>query len=238
MYFIENQEGLIGKEVAYVWVNQFCEQTTIITKDKGVFMVCQEVGWDDGDIETRVFYAHEAKEVLYALRRELHKEGIIDESEWEEYEKELKKKHEAEKERFRKEQEEIERKQYKELRAKFENKAEPIKDQGELIISKWEVDLFIEKLTDDFFYPTIVSSHTKLDLDIVFERLMELTLDCKLALKFEWRTEEGTKILDLDRFNNLFKLKWHDQVPLHELYPVFQVSEEYKRHLNKRRSKK
>ncbi|MEC0685790.1 hypothetical protein P8888_22785, partial [Bacillus haynesii] len=94
----------------------------------GVFMVCQEVGWDDGDIETRVFYAHEAKEVLYALRRELHKEGIIDESEWEEYEKELKKKHEAERERFRKEQEERERKQYEELRAKFENQAEPIKD--------------------------------------------------------------------------------------------------------------
>ena len=128
MYFIEKQEELIGKEIAYVWANQFCEQTTIITKDKGVFMVCQEVGWDDGDKETRVYYAHEAKEILYPLRRELHKEGIIDESEWEEYEKELKKKQEAERERFRKKQEERERKQYEELKAKFENQAEPIKD--------------------------------------------------------------------------------------------------------------
>ncbi|TWM14406.1 hypothetical protein CHCC15087_3975 [Bacillus licheniformis] len=67
---------------------------------------------------------------------------------------------------------------------------------------------------------------------------MELTLDCKLTLKFEWRTEEGIEILDLDRFNNLFKLKRHDQIPLHELYPVFQVSEEYKRHLTKRSLKK
>ncbi|WP_250634983.1 hypothetical protein [Bacillus subtilis] len=41
MYFIETQEGLIGKEVAYVWANQFCEQTTIITKD-GRFMTCQQ----------------------------------------------------------------------------------------------------------------------------------------------------------------------------------------------------
>ncbi|MGG1363529.1 hypothetical protein ABE287_18060 [Bacillus velezensis] len=122
MHFIENQEDLIGKEIAYVWANQFCEQTTIITKDKGVFMVCQELGWEDGDTETRVLYAHEAKKILYPLRRELHKKGIIKETDWEDYENELKKKQEAEKERFQKLQEEREREQYEELKSKFEQK--------------------------------------------------------------------------------------------------------------------
>ncbi|MCY7943840.1 hypothetical protein MOB93_17585 [Bacillus inaquosorum] len=90
MYFIENQAGLIGKEVAYVWANQFCEQTTIITKDGGVFMACQQADWDEG-YETRILYPHEAKKILHPLKRELHEKGVINETEWEEYENELKK---------------------------------------------------------------------------------------------------------------------------------------------------
>ncbi|WP_406590253.1 hypothetical protein [Bacillus atrophaeus] len=119
MYFIEDQEGLVGNEVAYVWANQFCEQTTIITKDGGVFMASQQADWDDG-YETRILYAHEAKKILYPLKRELHEKGVIDESEWEEYENELKKKQAAEREKYLKEQEERERKRYEELKAKFE----------------------------------------------------------------------------------------------------------------------
>ncbi|MEC1408863.1 hypothetical protein [Bacillus halotolerans] len=119
MYFIETQEGLIGKEVAYVWANQFCEQTTIITKDGGVFMACQQAGWDE-DYETRILYAHEAKKILHSLKRELHEKGVIDETEWEEYENELKKKQDAEREKYLKEKEERDRKLYEELRAKFE----------------------------------------------------------------------------------------------------------------------
>ncbi|MGN7324902.1 hypothetical protein ACTHPT_14630 [Bacillus altitudinis] len=120
MYFIEKQEDLIGKEIAYIWAARFCEQTTIITKDKGVFMVCQEVGWDDEDIETKVFHAHEAKKFLFPLKKELHSKGVIDESEWEEYEAELKKKHEAEMEEYRLAKKEREREMYEELKAKFE----------------------------------------------------------------------------------------------------------------------
>ncbi|WP_437132704.1 hypothetical protein [Bacillus atrophaeus] len=119
MYFIENQEDLIGKEVAYVWANQFCEQTTIITKDGGVFMSCQQAEWDDG-YETRILYAHEAKKILHPLKRDLHEKGVIDESEWEEYEITLKKKQDAEREKWHKEKEERDRKQYEELKAKFE----------------------------------------------------------------------------------------------------------------------
>lgn len=119
MYFIENQEGLIGKEVAYVWANQFCEQTTIITKDGGVFMVCQQSDWDDG-YETRILYPHEAKKILHPLKKDLHVKGVIDETEWEEYENEPKKKQDAEREKYLKEKEERDRKLYEELRAKFE----------------------------------------------------------------------------------------------------------------------
>ncbi|MCY9409311.1 hypothetical protein MOF52_14955 [Bacillus inaquosorum] len=79
MYFIETQDGLIGKEVAYVWANQFCEQTTIITKDGGVFMACQQADWDDG-YET-ILYPHEAKKILHPLKRELHEKGVINEAE-------------------------------------------------------------------------------------------------------------------------------------------------------------
>ncbi|MFT4400557.1 hypothetical protein ACMX2I_11025 [Bacillus sp. SW14] len=119
MYFIENQEGLIGKEVAYVWANQFCEQTTIITKDGGVFTVCQQSDWDDG-YETRILYPHEAKKILHPLKKDLHDKGVIDETEWEEYENELKKKQDVEREKYLKEKEERDRKLYEELRAKFE----------------------------------------------------------------------------------------------------------------------
>lgn len=45
---------------------------------------------------------------------------MINESEWEEYENELKKKQAAEREKYLKEQEERERKRYEELKAKFE----------------------------------------------------------------------------------------------------------------------
>ncbi|MDE5154297.1 hypothetical protein PWO45_09910 [Bacillus amyloliquefaciens] len=119
MYFIETQEELIGKEVAYVWANQFCEQTTIITKDGGVFMVCQQTDWDDG-YETRILYPHEAKKILHPLKRDLYEKGVINESEWEKYENELKKKQVVEREKYLKEQEEREHKRYEELKAKFE----------------------------------------------------------------------------------------------------------------------
>ena len=45
---------------------------------------------------------------------------MIDETEWEEYENELKKKQDAEREKYLKEKEERDRKLYEELRAKFD----------------------------------------------------------------------------------------------------------------------
>ncbi|GIN68470.1 hypothetical protein J41TS2_38910 [Bacillus sonorensis] len=34
MYFIEKQEELIGKEIAYVWANQFCSKQLSLQKIK------------------------------------------------------------------------------------------------------------------------------------------------------------------------------------------------------------
>ncbi len=52
---------------------------------------------------------------------------------------------------------------------------------------KWEVDYWIEDKAKSMiksFYPTIVSKDTDIPLSVVFERLLDLSKDNKLNLKW------------------------------------------------------
>lgn len=116
MYFITKTNELIGKEVAYVMANQFCSHITIVTKDKGVFIVSQD------EHETEVFNEHYAKRTLHGdkfVKSDLEKLGLITKEDWSEYEETLKQ--EAEKRRIlmEKQKEEKERKEFERLSKKF-----------------------------------------------------------------------------------------------------------------------
>ncbi|WP_144498167.1 hypothetical protein [Bacillus pumilus] len=122
MYFITEPSDLIGKEVGFIHANQFCDATTIVSKDGGVLVVKQESD-SDWDCTTVVLNEYRAKKYIYEskyMKEELNKLGIITKKDWEDYEKELKRIEEDSMKRFRKERDEMDRKKYEELKARFE----------------------------------------------------------------------------------------------------------------------
>ncbi|WP_064778442.1 hypothetical protein [Bacillus siamensis] len=99
----------------------------------------------------------------------------------------------------------------------------------------WKIDDCIKDIRDlDYFYPTTVSTYLNLDLEMVFRRLMELTLDGRLVMKFEWRSNGDSRVIEVDRDINQFEIRGHKEISLDELYPIFKVSSEYKEFLNKK----
>ncbi|PHG24655.1 hypothetical protein [Bacillus pseudomycoides] len=121
MYFMEKEEDLIGKEIAFTHMAQFAEAITIVTKDKGILVVKQ---WSDDDMsEINVHGKYQAR--VYVLkhnwiRKTLHEKGIISHEEIEEYENEIRLAQQKQQEESKKRQEEQERREYERLRAKFE----------------------------------------------------------------------------------------------------------------------
>ncbi|MBL3648463.1 hypothetical protein [Bacillus sp. RHFS10] len=112
---------------------------------------------------------------------------------------------------------------------------------------KWEVDYWIEDKASSMiksFYPTIVSRDTDIPLSVVFGRLLELSKDNKLNLKWEIRCPECYYTLaTLDDFPDLVNGKTvycnelcHEE---HEItadciFPVFEFSPEYKTSIKKK----
>ncbi|MFP3751191.1 hypothetical protein [Bacillus altitudinis] len=123
MYFITEPTDLIGKDVGFIHANQFCDATTIVTKDGGILIIKQVFDFEE-EPSTIVYNEHQSKKKIYEdryVKNELDKLGIITENDWAEYELQLKEVEEARRIEFQKEKEERERLDYERLRMKFEN---------------------------------------------------------------------------------------------------------------------
>ncbi|WCS68261.1 hypothetical protein Goe21_01510 [Bacillus phage vB_BsuM-Goe21] len=121
MYFIDDTNDLEGKVIGFVSANQFADYTTISTKDGGVCLIQQKTD-EFGDTEIRVYPKIQAQYSLYNdkyVRDELNKRGIITEKDWEEYDKEVKRKQEQVRKDHLRRKEEADRKRYEELKKKF-----------------------------------------------------------------------------------------------------------------------
>lgn len=122
MYFMEKEEDLIGKEIAFTHMAQFAEAITIVTKDKGILVV--EQFQDDGSSEISVYGKYNARAYVLKhnwIRKTLNEKGIISHEEIEEYENEIRLAHQKQQEEYKKRQEEQERRDYERLKAKFED---------------------------------------------------------------------------------------------------------------------
>jgi ribosomal protein L11 methylase PrmA len=91
MYFIETEEELRGKRIAFTHMAQFAEAITIVTEDKGIFVVEQED--DEGfSKETYVYNEPRARKYIFEHRYilgELNKLEIITKEEVHHYNEEL-----------------------------------------------------------------------------------------------------------------------------------------------------
>ena len=112
---------------------------------------------------------------------------------------------------------------------------------------KWEVDYWIEDKANSLigsFYPTIVSRDTELPLSLVFERLLELSVNKKLKLKWEIRCPDCYYTLDiLDDFPNLTDgetfychglCQEEKEITPDCIFPIFEFSSDYKDSIKKK----
>ncbi|ACJ77164.1 hypothetical protein PDJ82_25320 [Bacillus cereus group sp. TH43LC] len=121
MYFIDKEEDLIGKEIAFTHMAQFAEAITIVTKDKGIFVVEQ---WrEDDHSEIHAYSKGNARAYILKkdwLRKTLHEKGIISHEEIEEYENQRRLEQQKQQEEYKRKREEQEKITYERLKAKFE----------------------------------------------------------------------------------------------------------------------
>jgi len=91
MYFIETEEELRGKSIAFTHMAQFAEAITIVTEDKGIFVVEQED--DEGfSKETTTYNELRARKYIFEhkyILSELNKLEIITKEEVHNYNEEL-----------------------------------------------------------------------------------------------------------------------------------------------------
>jgi len=126
MYFIENQEELIGKTIAYVNMNQFAERILIATTDGGILTVSQESDEYNTEIEIHSkintkYHILNCKKHNRYIYENLIKYGVFTEEEYNEFVDEHKRK-QQEQEKLRLErQKQLELEQYLKLKAKYEN---------------------------------------------------------------------------------------------------------------------
>ena len=114
MYFIEDEEELIGKEIIYADFATFGEYITIGTKDGGILCFQQ-----DQDSEIIILPQALCKRYMYSdkyLINDLHKLGLITDAEVKECEDYTK----ARKKQIEEENRKYEYKQYLRLKEKYE----------------------------------------------------------------------------------------------------------------------
>lgn len=121
MYFITKEEDLIGKEIAFTHMAQFAKAITIVTKDKGIFIVEQ---WSEDDrSEIDVYSSYRARAYVLNhdwLRNKLHENGVISHEEIQEYENQKRLEQQQKQEEYKRKQEEQEKIEYERLKAKYE----------------------------------------------------------------------------------------------------------------------
>ncbi|MEY7999288.1 hypothetical protein AB8U03_03575 [Clostridium sp. Mt-5] len=117
MYFIKDEEDLIGKEITFIDLNRFGEGITIATKDGGIIeFECDEDNYYVLRSSRTCCYIMNNKYLVNVLKRK----EIITEQEIKVYEEEQKKERERTFEKYKKEQEENEYKKYLRLKEKYE----------------------------------------------------------------------------------------------------------------------
>lgn len=124
MYYITKEEGLVGKEILFTHMAQFAQALTIVTTDKGVFVV-EQSGDRGEETITTVYSEGRAREYILRskwLRENLHEKGVLTHEEVEAYEEgkrqEVVRRRQEEKQR----QEEKDRREFERLSAKFKPK--------------------------------------------------------------------------------------------------------------------
>ena len=114
MYFIEDDEELIGKEIIYTDFATFGDYITVATKDGGILCFQQ-----DDDCEIIILQQALCKRYVYSnkfLMNDLHKLDLITDAEVKEYEDYTK----ARKKQIEEENRKYEYKQYLRLKEKYE----------------------------------------------------------------------------------------------------------------------
>lgn len=130
MYYITNENDLIGKTIAFTNFAQFAEKLTIVTEDGGIMVINVELDDDDyRGSRKRTYIEIEPLAKMYLtnenqswIMKELKKKEILSEEDFQKYEEEKRKKLEDERARFRIEEEKRERELYERLKVKYENK--------------------------------------------------------------------------------------------------------------------
>lgn len=119
-----------------------------------------------------------------------------------------------------------------------------------MMVNKWDVDFWVEGRARSLiksFYPTIVARDIELPLELVFERLMELSDDKKLLLKWEARCPECHYTINtFDDFplvkpgDSLFCSRCHDEIEmdLDYIYPVFELAPAFRKSIRERDNQK
>ncbi|RXZ78026.1 hypothetical protein EBB07_28630 [Paenibacillaceae bacterium] len=122
MFFITEEEELLGKTIVFTHMAQFADYITIVTGDGGVLVIDVESD-SDGKCNS-IFPEHLAKRYLFDhswLRKELNSKGIVTDHDISEYERIKKEEADRYRERMLKIKEDNERKKYNELKLKYEN---------------------------------------------------------------------------------------------------------------------
>jgi len=83
MYFIEKEEGLIGKTIAFAHLAQFADAITLGTTDGGILVVEMDSDGDGfGSSEVIIYPLHQAERFILSkpwVREQLVKTGVISE---------------------------------------------------------------------------------------------------------------------------------------------------------------
>lgn len=118
-----------------------------------------------------------------------------------------------------------------------------------VMANKWDVDEWVEGRVNTAiksFYPTIVAKDTELPLRFVFERLLEMSEDEKLVLKWEVRCPECHETIDYcDVFpiiqdgTTIFCERDQEdfELEIENIYPVFEFSPDYREFLRDRENR-
>ncbi|WPS85453.1 hypothetical protein SMD22_02140 (plasmid) [Brevibacillus halotolerans] len=121
MYFMTQEEQLVGKVIAFTHIAQFAEAITFVTEDKAILVVKQD-GYSFEKV-TNIYQEHQARKYVLEnswLRKELHQRGIITENDIEQFEEEKLQEVKRFLQEDKKRNQERERQEYERLKSIYE----------------------------------------------------------------------------------------------------------------------
>lgn len=120
IYFIETEEELIGKEIAFTQMARFADAITIVTKDKGFLVIEQWKG--DYESQISIYNRANAEKHIFAddyLVGQLVEKNILTEEDVKNYKKKKQEQVKALAKQIKQEKEEAERRTYQRLKQKY-----------------------------------------------------------------------------------------------------------------------